>query len=680
MASFINMPDNEEDDQPVIQEDDGEEDDMTNELSSADDESVQTNDNDDLEDGGSVHDGDVQVQLHAAMDLTKSDKAPGDTEVSSSGIRLVAAESGSLPLDMSLVGNQGFVSVQGSVPLEGESDVPTRLADENTVEEQLSNPNEIEDGNIIDEASTDDHPNLEQEIAHADGNARNVVEQVLADGVDETSTDDRHKLEQGIVRAEENSRDVDEQDSPALTDNALNNEGDEKIPQKPESKPKPFEDVPLQDTKGAQILLSRFSSWRKKANEAVVQNVQAFSQTEIAHQLKSRAEVVKTRAEVAFRSSKVDTSEGKMTPKGEASFISAGEQQISQNDATLGSAEHAESAGPQDDTGVPVPSTTDGRTSPNDDDFSDSSEGSSSSESTSSAEVGLNISASETKESMPAEASMRAAAAALYVRSAASVITDSVSSGFRGRYVEDSEPTPPKKEKQSQTSKILSSRAAEHMQTIIDSLDDSHEYVMLLGQGMLGVNLRQAYLKNRGVYVDFLVEGGAAYNSGVVHAGDVIQKVGNISVAKGTILNVPKTVADSKRPSVLVFSTGQKVETSKVNYIDLAIAMMHQIKEEESKRGVSRMPLRQSTSETEQVGNEEGRVRTPGVGGASGQPRLAQLDTEQCGVETDAQPMSGSDAQQWRVPPPQLDAINPANVPHPSRASKEALATHLAKR
>ncbi len=671
MSSFVTMPENEDDDQPLRQEDDGEEDDATHEVSSANDDSVQSNDNDDLEPGSGDETDDVQ--FHAAAGLVKSEDLSSNVGVSNGSFRSVekppieepamidneddvtlptivddhpAAESGSSPVDVSVKDDSFLPSVHESAPPDGVSITPSRLNDENTFSEQ-----------------------------HGDlfvGNAGSG---------NETSSDDRRVSKKGIDPVDDSPRDGDEQILLALADDSLNEGNVETIPQnsrEPDSKPTQLDSIPLQDTKGAQILLSRFSSWRKKANEAVVHNVQAFSQTEIAHQLKTRAEVVKSRAEVAFRNAKVDTPNEKATLKGEPTSISIVDQQLPQNNTTVKNAEddHKES---QRAAGASMPSIL-GGTTPSNENSSTSSGGSSSAGSTSSAEVDLEFTASEKKNPMTPEASMTAASAALYVRSAASVITDSVSSGFRGRYVEDSEPSPPKKEKQSQTSKILSSRAAEHMQTIIDSLDESHEYVMLLGQGMLGVNLRQAYLRNRGVYVDFLVEGGAAYNSSVVYAGDVIQKVGNISVARGTILNVPKTVADAKRPVVLVFSTGQKVETSKVNYIDLAIAMMHQIKQEESRRGISKMPIFQSASEPPEMGKIGGQVEASDARGATRLSRPAHFDGEQHSVETAAQPTQDSNTNQWSIPPLQLDAINPANVPHPPRAAKEALAAHLAKR
>ena len=192
--------------------------------------------------------------------------------------------------------------------------------------------------------------------------------------------------------------------------------------------------------------------------------------------------------------------------------------------------------------------------------------------------------------------------------------------------------------------------------------------------------MRQTFLKNRGVYVDFLVEGGAAYNSRVVYPGDVLQKVGKISVAKGTILNVPKLIADAKRPVFLVFSTGQKVETSKVNFIDLAIAMMHQIKEDEFSRGILRMPLSHSKTSAQAPTKMDAVLRSPDSLSTSKDPQLLEQGSENNGGEIDGQLSQHDLTQPWSIPLHHLDAVNPANVPHPPRAAKDALAAHLCKR
>lgn len=56
----------------------------------------------------------------------------------------------------------------------------------------------------------------------------------------------------------------------------------------------------------------------------------------------------------------------------------------------------------------------------------------------------------------------------------------------------------------SQTTRILQSRVKDHVAHLMEGLEH-HEYIMLLGNGLLGVNLKATYLQNRGVYVDYLV-------------------------------------------------------------------------------------------------------------------------------------------------------------------------------
>ena len=116
-------------------------------------------------------------------------------------------------------------------------------------------------------------------------------------------------------------------------------------------------------------------------------------------------------------------------------------------------------------------------------------------------------------------------------------------------------------------------------------------YVMMLGQGMLGVNLKQTYLPNRGVYVDFLVPGGNAEKSTVVCIGDAILKVGNVDVSRGVIQTVPKVIAKSKRPVMMVFKGEQDLHWRKMDNIAVAVGMMNKIMED-SRRGIRNMPIR----------------------------------------------------------------------------------------
>ncbi len=182
---------------------------------------------------------------------------------------------------------------------------------------------------------------------------------------------------------------------------------------------------------------------------------------------------------------------------------------------------------------------------------------------------------------------------------AATVAYESVlSTGFRGRYnasnvegdkseesVTDTRPMP-----ESQVDIILKSRVGQHMQEILDKLEP-YEYAMLLGRGMLGVNLKQCYLKNHGVFVDFLVPGGQAESSGVVRSGDLPIRLGDSDLRKGTILDIPIEISKSRRPVILTFATGSKVALERMNFIDVAVAMMHRARDYYTKRGtLSNLP------------------------------------------------------------------------------------------
>ena len=182
---------------------------------------------------------------------------------------------------------------------------------------------------------------------------------------------------------------------------------------------------------------------------------------------------------------------------------------------------------------------------------------------------------------------------------------ESVATSFRGRYtldgsaaakavipvsassnnnITDSNRDADKDQTNSQMSLILKSRAGEYMQQILDQLE-SNEFAMLLGRGMLGVNLKQCYLKNHGIFVDYLVDGGQARQSGLIRSGDLLVRLGEVDFRKGTIKNVPVEIARAKRPSVLVLATGTNIALERVNFVDVAIAMMHRARKYYEERG-----------------------------------------------------------------------------------------------
>lgn len=178
---------------------------------------------------------------------------------------------------------------------------------------------------------------------------------------------------------------------------------------------------------------------------------------------------------------------------------------------------------------------------------------------------------------------------------AAASVVDSVQTGyFRGRYNNDTKleagttkataPSTPTTTARplttlTQTSRILSSpHARSHMQELMQRLAPE-EYVMLLGKGMLGVNLKQAYLKSTGVYVDFLVAGGAADLSKIIHIGDILLAIGDESVRKGSILTIPGQIADTRRPIHLIWAYGLAKEERLVQADDVVVAMMHEARQ-----------------------------------------------------------------------------------------------------
>lgn len=205
---------------------------------------------------------------------------------------------------------------------------------------------------------------------------------------------------------------------------------------------------------------------------------------------------------------------------------------------------------------------------------------------------------------------------------AASVAYESVAT-FRGRYntagstsmsldkddnnsakleeaVVDKRPMP-----ESQVELILKSRVGQHMQEILDRLEP-HEFAMLLGRGMLGVNLKQCFLKNHGVFVDFMVPGSQAENSGVIRSGDLLVRLGDADLRKGTILDIPMQIAQARRPVVLTLATGSKVALERMNYIDVAVAMMHRARDYYTKRGsLSNLPSASASPSSEAAKAEQ---------------------------------------------------------------------------
>lgn len=194
----------------------------------------------------------------------------------------------------------------------------------------------------------------------------------------------------------------------------------------------------------------------------------------------------------------------------------------------------------------------------------------------------------------------------------------------------------------SQTKRILSnSRVASHMQALMERLEPD-EYVMLLGRGPLGVNLKQTYLRHQGVYVDFLVQGGAAHLSNLVKVGDALRAVGEVSVQQGTIVTVPASIGKAKRPVHLILSTGANVPHKNINYLDVAMAMTRFLQKHEL-QGCStekQKILEEKFSDAscvESNGGEETRAPTP-VAQRNNDDETGDVDASVAGKETIAMP------------------------------------------
>ena len=149
----------------------------------------------------------------------------------------------------------------------------------------------------------------------------------------------------------------------------------------------------------------------------------------------------------------------------------------------------------------------------------------------------------------------------------------------------------------SQTHRMLQSRAKQHLQDLMEGLEPN-EYLMLLGHGMLGVNLKPTYLKNGGVFVDYLVKGGAAQKSNVICPGDSLCRIGELDVRKGNILQVPNQIAQARRPIHLIFSTGL-TSKDRINYIDIATALLHKFVQTTDRPSVVRFeePIRKESED-----------------------------------------------------------------------------------
>lgn len=194
---------------------------------------------------------------------------------------------------------------------------------------------------------------------------------------------------------------------------------------------------------------------------------------------------------------------------------------------------------------------------------------------------------------------------------AAASVVDSVQSGyFRGRYASSASqqtkqggrgstgavrglraalPTRGSVGGVSQTSRILGSAHGAHLRDLLAKLGP-HEYLMFLGKGMLGVNLKQSYLHKVGVYVDFLIPDGAADKSNLIRVGDLLTHVGDADVRRHTILTVPQQIAAAPRPLHLVWATGALPGIDRLDYVEMAVAHLQRWRDDTP---LPRLPARE---------------------------------------------------------------------------------------
>ena len=98
---------------------------------------------------------------------------------------------------------------------------------------------------------------------------------------------------------------------------------------------------------------------------------------------------------------------------------------------------------------------------------------------------------------------------------------------------------------------------------------------------------------SHGVYVDYVVPRGNADRSGVVRVGDRLVRLGEDSVERGTIGDVPRRIADLRRPGVLVLASGKELDAEEggagaggtMDWIDASIGLINRLAGEDAVGG-----------------------------------------------------------------------------------------------
>ena len=71
--------------------------------------------------------------------------------------------------------------------------------------------------------------------------------------------------------------------------------------------------------------------------------------------------------------------------------------------------------------------------------------------------------------------------------------------------------------------------------------------------------------------------------------------MGNTDVSKGTIYDVPGTIANMKRPLVMILDGEFNVEWEKMDNLTVAIGLINQIQKDAKQQKISTMPIKQTS-------------------------------------------------------------------------------------
>lgn len=553
------------------------------------------------------------------------DEAGMDTDTSTTARTTASAKAIEVDADVSQV---------NAPPVEDSP--PTVIKDQPSVGEVITKPTTPStNAGILNEVAADESIGANAEIVEEGEGGGDSDEKttVLDDSATAQTVEATDAVPEKAVHAETTSTTTEASETETGNESGITKETDE-APPSDDNKDGPTDgadpttatapsatETPIGQSKGAQILMSRFSSWKVSANEraASLLKTQTPVLEENAKLAQEYLSKISTRFPTVMRSAAASSTTSAKTTTTTAAAVN----EITS--ATLSpSADSSDGNKVKDDIGKATSgvdessdnaNNTPGSTSLLDSavlsgdegggEDGDMSEDESEDETRSGADTSSRADTDHTTstgtlggESSNAYSRERMRSVLSRASAARSVVAETMATGFRGRYTVDVSATPTKADDaterkpspESQMQLIMKSRAAEHMQEILNQLEE-YEYAMLLGRGMLGVNLKQCFLKNHGIFVDYLVDGGQAQQSGLIRSGDLLVRLGESDLRKGTIKDIPLQIAEAKRPSVLVMATGTNGPVERITYVDVAVAMMHRARKYYKQRGsLSNLP------------------------------------------------------------------------------------------